>query len=264
MAIQSSANSQIRTIRRKLGNAPDLTVLGDESGNVYFQDNPALGLVWVRRMQAGGTFGKSFLVRGPTKPIKMTPGMPVVLGIDSDNVQRVMDVDFASIQGQGANPLQSAAVDPNTNNPLFVNQQMITTSFAQIVDGTLKVGVRGWLAMENDVWYKAEGQVDFTGSVPSSGSHCLALISILSDFSGVEVQYSTAKDTQIPLDLTDVQEAWAATTTGNKPNSGWDIGNGQTALAEMNRWGDLRQFQNVASTGGGSGDDSAATWGYYL
>lgn len=251
MPIESVYNSQVRTIRRKLGNVPDLIVFGDEIGNLYFQDNPALGLVWVRRMQANGTYGKSFLVRGPTKPIKMIPGYPVVLGIDSDNVQRVMDVDFASVQSLGANPLQSAAVDPNTNNNTFVNQQYITTMFAQIVDGTLKVGVRGWLVLDAGTWYKVEGQVDFTGSVPSAGNHCVAVISVLNDYSALEVQYSTAKDMQIPLDLSDLQEAWTATTSTNYPNSAWAIGDGQTELAEANRWADLKQMINIAS---GSGD----------
>lgn len=261
MTIKSAENSQINTIRRALNRNSNPVVLGDASSNVQYQDAPSSGMVWARRMQANGTYGPPFLVRGSTLSSSNTPGIPVELGIDKQKYQHVEGVDFASLQSLNVNPTQYGAVDPNTNNPAFVNQQFITTAYAQIVEGTLKVAIRGWLIIVASVVYKLEGQVDFTGNVPTAGNHRLAVISRKNDYSTLEVQYSTAKPDGIPLDISDLQEAITATTATNVFLWAFSLADAQTVLTENNRWMDLRGLINELSGGTGTVTSVAAGTG---
>lgn len=256
MTIKSVSRNDVTSIRRSLHRNPDLAVLGqtsDASSPVFVNDRP--GYWWVREIQAGGTYGPAIQVRGCTLPMVPTPGLTVKLGV-VESEKQVLGPDFVSALAQGVNPTQSAAVDPNANNPSFVNQAFIATAYGQIVEGTLKLAIRGSVPLVAGVFVKVEGQVDFTSNVPSAGNHCLALTAVLSDLSGFETQYSTAKSTGIPLDIDDLNEAWALMSDPltNKPLWSFDIGDGQTALVETNRWMDNRQFLNWESSGSGTGD----------
>lgn len=258
--INSTVQSAKTSLRKVLGRDNDLAVLGNESGAVFVDGNP--GYVWVRPVQAGGTLGKSYRVRGPLVPMQMTPGTPVNL-TTSGHEKQIAGINFESALAQGVNPTQSAVVDPNANNPGFVNQAFIATAYQQIVAGTLKVGIRGSVPLVAGVFVKVEGQLDFTGNVPSSGNHCLAVTAVLSNLSGFEVQYSTAKSVRIPLTIDDLNEAWALMSAPltNKPLWSWELSNGQTALVEANRWMDNRQFLNWESSGGGSGTVTSVSAG---
>jgi len=256
MTIKSVSNHERNQIRRALNRNTNPVITGDVNGNVSYQDMPTSGLVWARRQQADGTYGAPFLVRGSQIPGTNTPGIPVELSVDRNRQQRVEGIDVAGAQVIGFNPTQFSTTDPNANNSAFVNQQFITTAYAQVVEGTLKVGIRGWIVFSAGTFYKVEGQVDFTGNIPSAGNHGLAVIASLNDYSGFEVQYSTPKNTGVPLDLTDVQEAWdlMSAPTTNIPMWAFSIGDGQTTLTDTDRWLDLRNMINI----GGGGTGSAA------
>lgn len=246
-----------QNIRRSLNRNTNPVVPGkDDSANtpVNATELPP-GYMWVRRMQANGTYGPPFIVQGSVAPGANQPGVPVELGVDARNRNSIRGVNFIQAQALGINPTQYSTVDPNTNNNGFVNQAFITTAYEQIVTGTLKVGLRGAIPLVAGVFVKVEGQFDFTGNVPASGLHCLAVTSIQSDLSTLETQYSTAKSTLIPLDLGDLNEAWALMSDPltNKPLWSWELSDGQTALVEANRWMDNRQLWNVDTSGGGSG-----------
>lgn len=261
MTIASETRNDINAIQRSLQYTLVLAVLGQTASAtsaVFVNDRP--GYWWVRQIQAGGTYGPPQQVRGCLIPMATTPGTTVRLGLDEGELA-VLGPDFASALVKNINPTQAAVVDPNANNPAFVNQSMITTAYGQIVEGTLKVAIRGWLILNSSgVWSQpgasVDTQIDFTGSVPASGSHCLAATALQSDGVTFEVQYSTAKSVTIPLDLDDINEAWALMSDPltNAPLWGWDIGDGITTLTEANRWLDLRQLVNfLVASGGGSG-----------
>jgi hypothetical protein len=222
-------------------------VLGDADNNVPYADAPASGLVYARRQQANGEWGPPFLVRGSALPGTNTPGTPVEIIVDNQHQQRVAGTDFVAMQSLGVNPTQYATTDPNANNPQFVNQQYLTTAYAQVVAGTLKVAIRGWIVFSAGTFYKPEGQVDFTGNVPSSGSHCLAVIAYQNDYATLEVQYSTPKNKLIPLDLSDVQEAWdlMSAPTTNVPLWAFSLADGQSSLSDSDRFLDLRNLINL-------------------
>lgn len=247
--IAATSRNDVTFIKRQLHRIPDLAVMGDETGAVDYTPDP--GVIYARKPQAGGGFGPPFLVRGPTIPMSRLAGKPIQLGPDNQGKYRVLDVDYAGLRVLGVNPTQDAANDPNANNNLFINQAYLTTGYGQIVETTLKVAIRGWLALDAGVWYKFEGQADFTGNVPSASSHCAAIVAVLRDYSGLEVQYSTAKSTGIPLDTDDLNEAWALMSDAtNTPIASFDIGDGITELVEANRWLDIRQLINLISSSG--------------
>lgn len=256
MTIQSELRNTTNGIRERLGLTPIIAVLGrsdDANAELFYTGQP--GLVWVRRRQASG-YGQPFLAEGPTTvAITMKPGIPVVLKREG-KVYKVVDKDRAGARQQGVNPIQDSVVDPNANNPAFVNQSMITTAYAQIVDGTLYVAIRGWLILDSTgTWHKFDGKIGPL-TVPSAGQHQLNVIAIKNDAATLEVQTSTAKSTTIPLDLGDLNEAWAAMSapTTNAPLWAFELANGQTAIIESDRWADLRQLVNFAMGGGGTGD----------
>ncbi len=256
MPIKATQRNDVTSIRRNLHKNTDLAVLGQSStasSPVFVNDRP--GYWWVREIQAGGTYGPPIQVRGCLMAMTTTPGLTIRLGI-AEGEKQVLGPDFISAVSQGVNPTQSAAVDPNANNPSFVNQAFIATAYEQIVEGTLKVGLRGAVPLAAGVFVKVEGQFDFTGNVPTSGEHCLAVTAIQSDLSTLETQYSTAKNDLIPLDIDDLNEAWALMSdpTTNKPLWAWSLADGQSELVEDNRWLDIRQFLNWESSGGGTGD----------
>lgn len=252
MTINSVVNSQVNRIRRVLHRNSDIAILGrtsDPQSDVAVSGSP--GYWWVRKMQAGHTYGPPSKVRGCTIPIDMTPGTPVMMG-EIEGEDAVLGPDFAGALARNLNPLKSAVQDPNANNPLFVNQQMITTGFPQVVEGTLKVAIRGWLVLdpEDVTWRKFEKQSpDLT--IPAAGLHCAAVISVLRDYSDIEIQYSTSKDVAIQLDVDDLNEAWGLMSDPtNTPMGSFDVGNGITQLTDANRWLDIRQLWSLIGTVG--------------
>lgn len=264
MAIKSTLNNEINGLRRSFQTTRILAVLGrtsDANSEVFVNGRP--GYWWVRQMQAGGGFGPSQQVRGCTIPMQTTPGTPVFLVLDEGELA-VGGPDFIGLVSQGVNPTQAAAVDPNANNPSFVNQSYITTAYGQIVEGTLYVAIRGWLVLDSTgTWHKIETRVGPV-TVPSAGDHCVAVIAVQSDATTFEIQYSTDKSTLIPLDLDDLNEAWSAMSapTTNAPLWAFELADGQTELIEQNRWADLRQIINfLMASSGGSGTVTSVTAG---
>ena len=264
MIIASVTNNDINSIQRALHRNLDLAVLGNETGAVAVNGNP--GYVWVRPAQAGGTLGKAFRVRGPVVPMSMIPGKPVKLGVIEGELS-IISIDFVSALAQGLNPTQDSVVDPNANNPAFVNQAYITTAYGQIVEGTLKIAIRGALVLGTSSFVKLEGQIDVSSGVPSTGEHCLVVIACQNDYITLEIQLSTAKGAQIPLDIDDLNEAWALMSdpTTNAPLWGFELIGDDTELIESNRWADLRQVINfVRGTGGGGVTSLSAGTGITL
>lgn len=251
MTIASVVESDINAIQRGNHSNPDLAVLGDETGAVFVNGNP--GYVWVRPLQAGGTFGKATRARGPLQAMPMEPGHPVKLGV-IEGQPAVLESDFAGLLSKGINPSQSAADDPNANKAMFVKQSYITTAYGQIVEGTLFIAIRGWLILASGVWSKLDKNIGPL-TVPGAGDHCLAVIAVQSDGVTLEVQYSTDKSVLIALDLDDLNEAWSAMAdpTTNAPLWAFELADGQTAIVEDNRWADLRQMINFVMSGGGAG-----------
>jgi len=256
--IKAQSRNDVTAIRRNLHRNTDLAVLGqtsDANSPVFVNDRP--GYWWVRFIQAGGTYGPAVQVRGCLIAMVTNPGVPVKMGV-VEGEKAVIGPDFVGLLSQGVNPTQSAVVDPNANNPGFVNQAYITTAYANIIEGTLTVGLRRWLPQQNDTIYNVGGTADwiadFTGNVPSAGEHCIAVIAVLPDFSALEVTYSTAKPDGITLDLGDVQEAISAGTSGATRLWAFSLADGQTELTEVNRFMDLRTAISPESSGGGTGD----------
>lgn len=255
MTIDAINQNDINSIRRDWQVNPELGVLGfssDALAAVFVNGRP--GYWWVRQIQAGGTYGPPQQVRGCIIPMKTTPGTPVKLGL-VESEKAVLGPDFVGMLSQGVNPTQAAVVDPNANNPSFVNQSYITTAYGQIIEGTLFVGIRGILILASGTWYKLNDKIDISSGVPGAGDHCLAVIAVQNDYATLEVQFSTAKSMLIPLDMDDLQEAWTAMSdaTTNAPLWAFELADGQSELIENNRWADLRQLINVVQSGGGSG-----------
>lgn len=258
---------QRQQIRRRLGLEEYRALLGDAAGVVWDDPIRRPGVCRVRYVTAAGLSLPPLVqigaYQGPTGP-----GTAVVIGWQ-DGELRVLRPNVSGQIAGGGNPavnnamLVAGSAKPATDNiiafkshptsPISLN--VVVRSWLYIESGTVKL----FDASGDDGAGGFKGKIDLSSYVPTTGEHRLACL-FLTPTNTIEIQASTTQSIIEPLDLTDVQECFDAATDTTKPCWAWRLADGQTAIGDESSWLDLRQFINIASSGG-SGTVTSITAG---
>lgn len=246
--MSSDTKYRLDNLRRKYRQDNNLdaeyAVVASSAGVIY--DTSVPGNVFVRVLTSNG-LSDVRSVRGPNVAMTLYPGLNVVLLRDSRRQQYIAAADNQAQFAAGANP--NIVTQPP--QPRTTQGQIETLSVVPMTPASLIVGVKAWNPIVNGTYYEFPGTiVDFTGSLPASGSMFYGSIFVKNDYLNGEVFFSTARQiSDLPLDKTDVQE------TINQRSSGsvavWAIrligGQTQITLSDIQNTGkDLRQFLNVS------------------
>jgi hypothetical protein len=238
----------LRWLREKYRRDTDTTgeaaVLGNAAGIVYVPGRT--GFVYVRRQASDGSYTDEAQARGPTANVKTAVNRFVTLGY-TNNILHVTGVSFDAELTAGQNPMINNAADPLANK--WTDQATIKTAYCHAVQGTMTAAVRVWPVLYRGKFYIAQGNVDLTSYVPSSGKHRLVLV--YADQSlDILAAGSDEQATGIPLSLTDMNEAYSAATDVLAPIWFWYLASSTTALSNAdypdgNKWIDARQIINL-------------------
>lgn len=256
---------KLRKAINKLNLKPRRAILGDANGVVH--EPGRVGYVRVRYVASpenadSRTWPTSLLLDPQHGSVPTNPGQAVLVGYNKFNRLCVIGVDADGMLASGTNPI---IANPGTQETHFQDQRNITTLRCQPVGpgAPMSISVLGWLYVAADgVLHGFIGeQINLTAYVPeSAGEHCVALILLKTDDT-LEVCTSTPKDTNDPITLDDVQEAYDSASESSYPVWTWRLENGMTALfTEREQFNDedWRQIVNSGiGGGGGSADDSA-------
>lgn len=256
-----------QTIRRRLGLEEYPAILGDADGIVWDDPVRKPGVMRIRYATASGLSLPPFARVGSTYQGSTAPGTGVFVGWE-DNELRVLRPNVNAQLAAGQNPALN-------NAALATRSQQATDSIVMFKSHptspiSLNVVVRSWLYIESgtvklfdasgdDGAGGFKGKIDLSSYVPTTGEHRLACLFLKPD-NTLEVVASTTQSIIEPLDLTDVQECFDAATDTTKPCWAWRLADGQTAIGDESSWLDLRQFINIASSGG-SGTVTSITAG---
>lgn len=206
--------------------------LGDANGRIDEPGRP--GYVRVRFPVQGG-FSEYVTVLNKAGTNK-TPGTGVIVGIDVDSDElAALRLDFQALLSQGINPTASNPADPNAS---YYIQQMRLVTFAchpiSTSADSMLVAVQTGTVIDLDadtLTLFAGAQVDLEPYIPGgAGEWCLACIFWKTD-NTLEVLTSTPKTSMNDLGIDDINECFAARTTGSLPIWAWQLYNGQTGIA---------------------------------
>jgi len=248
-----------KQIRRVVGLDIYRATLGDASGRV---DAPGLpGYVNIRYVQAGGAFSQPVTVRFRAV-MKKTPGTAVIVSFDDDGELAVLRPDFVGETSVGTYPQGDNPADDNVSH--FIQQQRLLTfachpvsSAADSMLVTVQTGTVVDLSTDTFTLFFGS-QEDLTSYIPGgAGEWCLACL-FWKDDNTIEIFASTPKDNPDDLGFGDINECFAATTTGSLPIWAWRLYNGQTGIASGapatggDDFMDLRPLWFMLQAGGGS------------
>lgn len=221
-----------KQIRRVIGLDIYRATLGGEDGRV---DAPGLpGYVVIRYIQAGGAFSQPVTVRFRAV-MKKTPGAAIIVGYDDDGELAVLRSDFVGETSVGTMPQGDNPADDNVS--YFIQQQRLVTFVCHPVSSaadSMLVTVQSGTVIDlaNKTFsYFFGSQEDLTTYIPAgAGEWCLACLFLKPDYT-IEIFASTSKTSPDDLGFDDINECFAATTTGSLPIWAWRLYNGQTGIA---------------------------------
>lgn len=248
----ATIDSDIRKIQLKIGINPIRATLGDANGRIY--DGDKYFIRWPASAGGSGFSYPSSVRLRPGISMRERPGIGVKIGIGDDDEYEIIGADYRSIVNSGDHPIRENPLSPYGNpQQAGVNQSDILTLKShqkQIAD--LNVYVKAFVYRLNGTFYIwAGGTISLSSVVPGTVNyHSIALI-VLKNDQTLGVYTSTAKDQGNPLTVTvDVQEAWTsayAANKGNIPVWAYRMYYGQIAVAENDKYIDLREFINVVN-----------------
>lgn len=221
------------------------TVIGDENGNIY---HPYLkGYVLVRQLYANG-YGLPFPVLGPAgNSVKLNPGTRVKLAQTDDNK---LKIDTLDIVGATIDDVDLYAPNaPTLASGTFVGQQSIITALVtpQAIPD-LTVSIKAWTPTPLGIYYEFPGlaSLDLSGSVPSAGNNCYAVVFLDSDFATTRITSSTPRSiADLPLGAADKQECLDAAPVTSLPLAIIKLYGGQTKILNTDIVHDIRQIVNL-------------------
>lgn len=233
-----------KIFRRATGQDRRVMVLGNASGIV---DVPGkAGYVYVRDQLAAG-YGKTTIARMEAN-IKKLNGAAVLVGIARDGTLAVMEADFATMEVQG---LPAPLVNSNDDTAQgYPDLRKVGILQSHIYPGSAyTVAIRKFIYLLDGVFYSYngyEGGLDLTSYVPGTANyHCFAML-LLTTAGTIEVKTSTSQSEADPLELADLNEAYASATAGSIPIGAWRLAESGSALTNDD-FVDLRQWINVSS-----------------
>jgi len=233
---------------------PDRAILGDENGVIVDPQLPLTNVLVRQQTSNGLSVGRSVILPADLN-IRLTPGLPVLLGYDHNYNPIILRADTQAAAATGVASVTS--VGQNTSTRV---QQGSVETLNIVAGGGLTVNLKGWNVIADGVYYEFSiTGIDLSSFVPSSGLMCYAAIFVLSDLSGVEVFASTpVPTTDIPLGASDVNECLVQANPTSTPAWAVKLVGGlfsfdQTYLDGNTK--DLRQLVN--STGGVTGARAA-------
>lgn len=253
----------IRNIfRQRLGIDVEYVVVGDASGNVV--DSKIPGNVLVRFVTSNGLMVPGSVV-GPRNRIKLLPGDPVEV-IWKRGKFRIEGIDVEGEASRGNNPVV-------ISNNGVTQQDIATLTVTQTLPtANQSVNVKAWAAIIAGTVYLFPGSsIDLSSLVPSAGNMRYVVVFVKSDYATLEAKGSTARSmVDVPLDITDIQEAITARTAGSTPVWAIALKDNQSTITQddITRGVDLRNFVNTSElsvSGGVSGpgsstDRAIVTW----
>ena len=247
----NDVNNRIDRLRRNYRQDNNLdparAVVASKAGVIYDPDIP--GNVFVRVQTSNGLSGIRS-VGGPTQTMYLYPGLNVKLGFDDRGQQFIDKVNTQAQFAANAN----ANWTSQPPQPRVTQNQLETLAVMPTNPPSLMVSVKAWNPIVNGTYYEFPGTlVDFTGSLPASGSMFYAGIFDKSDYLTGEVFFSTPINVNdLPLDKSDVQQTINQRSTGSIPVQAIKLIGGQTqiTLSDIQNDGkDLRQLVNTSDSG---------------
>lgn len=235
-------------VKRTVGMNKPSAIVGDENGNIYDPYLP--GYVLVRTVYANG-YGKAFPVLGPAgTSIQLNPGTRVKLGQTDDNKLQIVGYDIVGGTIDGVNLLSPNV--PSLSSGGFIGQQSIITALVtpQAIPD-LTVSIKAWVIVSRGLYYEFPGlaNLDLSGSVPSAGNNCYAVIFIDNDFVSTRITSSTPRSiADLPLAAADIQECVSAAPITSTPLAAIRLYGGQTTIQNSDIAHDLRQMINTSDT----------------
>lgn len=248
--LRAELQKRLRLTRRR-------AVLGDNSSPAVVDEPGKPGYVRVRYAASGNnssgfTFPNVVRLRAN---ISKNPGTPVIVGYDIDGEPAVIDADFNGLEQGGYNPLTSMVVNQDVNGFVDLNQSPLLRSQPKGPGQPLYVSVLPLIYIDaaGTLQWFAGQEIDLESYIPAgTGEWCLAGL-FLTSANTVEVVTSTDQPLNDPLDETDIQECIDGRSTDALPIACWRLVNGQTSIADTDKFFDARQWINVPGGAGGTG-----------
>lgn len=239
-----------RRVRRVLNLDTRRAVLGDANGVVY--EPGRVGYVRVTYPASdNNSTGRTFptVVRLRVNIDTSDVGKPVIVGYDREGLPAVIDVDFTGSETSGRNPIGDVTTtNPLTNNTVDLNYSPILRSQPFGTGAPLYVSVLPFYYIRHRTIHAfsgVDGGIDLSGSRPGTANQWLLAGIFLKSDDTTEVTVSTAQDLAEPLDETDIQECITGSSSGAIPVCMWILRNGQTSIADTDKFFDARQWINV-------------------
>lgn len=179
---------------------------------VYGYDTVIPGNVLVQFAKSNGRLSAPVSVRPPAKFMSLEPGDSIYLELFKGAL-RVAETDNETSLARGINPL-TAILQPQ--GPTKIPQTSLAT-LAVTADGSLELAISAWAPIVNGTLYLFPGtRAGFVGTIPGHGTMCYAVLAVKSDYASLDVPVSTPRaETDLPLDVTDIQECLDSLTAGS-------------------------------------------------
>ena len=243
-------------IARKFRTAVYPVVIGDASGVIW--DDPVNHPENVRvRYQTASGLSLPPVVRMGASSGQIRAGAAAYVGYDFDGTPILISPNIAAQRAQGFNPANNnASAIPATPTPPWIGTDQIvqfashpTTPISKfIVVHSLftVIGKTAYLfeASADDGSGGMKGKRDLSGVIPSAGNQCLAAYFLKTDGT-LEIVTSTTQALMNPLDLTDIQELFTASSERSLPGQAWWLHDNMAVIQDSDFWMDLRQWINI-------------------
>lgn len=253
--IISDYAEQLNSLRRQYrsdNNLDPANAVVASSGGVI-RDTSIPGNVFVR-IQTSNGLSSIRSVGGPVTNMTLYPGLNVKLEKDERGQLFIAKTNNQAQFAAGANPyITSQPPQQRVTQSLIETLAVVPTN-----PPSLMVSVKAWNPIVNGTYYEFPGTlVDFTGSLPATGSMYYGSIFLKNDYTTGEVKFSTQRPLyDLPLGISDVQETVNARSTNAIPDYAIKLIGGQTQITLtniLNDGKDLRQLVNIeGATGGGT------------
>lgn len=253
--MMSDYAEQLNSLRRQYRSDNNLdptnAVVASNAGVI--RDTSIPGNVFVR-IQTSNGLSSIRSVGGPVTNMTLYPGLNVKLEKDERGQLFIAKTNTQAQFAAGANPyITSQPPQQRVTQSLIETLAVVPTN-----PPSLMVSVKAWNPIVNGTYYEFPGTlVDFTGSLPATGSMYYGSIFLKNDYTTGEVKFSTQRPLyDLPLGISDVQETVNARSTNAIPDYAIKLIGGQTQITLtniLNDGKDLRQLVNIeGATGGGT------------
>lgn len=240
----------INSIRKNLGLFRVEAVLGDADAVIFEPTQP--GFVRVRYQTSTGN-GWPQTVRKPRLPTPYVAGTPIWVGYDEEGELCVLGPRISAQLSSGVNPLTNDIL--NKVVPDLDMREALMLRCQPTNPTSMSVTMKAWIYVSGTTvnYYPGNSNIDLTSYVPGSGLQ--RLVGVFLDTSGntevIAASTPITASSTTPLGIDDVQEC--VTTAGSNcvPSAFWRIRDTTTYIDDSCLYLDLRQWLNLASSGGG-------------